>query len=159
MTTRSALPGLVAAAAALVGCGSPKAPDPPLAAGAEVRWCTLVPRKPNVALERVPVKTDWFDVYRVDDGVFALVEANQFQEAISYLIVGTKRALMFDTGIGLVPIRPVVEQLTSLPVEVLNSHTHYDHVGGNAEFDRILAVDGPYTRANERGVGHAELAG
>jgi glyoxylase-like metal-dependent hydrolase (beta-lactamase superfamily II) len=66
---------------------------------------------------------------------------------------------MFDTGLGLVPIRPVIEQLTSLPVEVINSHTHYDHVGGNAEFDRILAMDTPYTHANAAGFAHADLAG
>src|SRR5262245_24054495 len=66
---------------------------------------------------------------------------------------------MFDTGMGLVPLRPVVEQITHLPVEVLNSHTHFDHVGGNAEFDRVLALDTPYTRANARGFGHAAVAG
>ena len=48
---------------------------------------------------------------------------------------------------------------TKLPVEVLNSHTHYDHVGGNAEFDRVLALDTPYTSANQRGFSHQELAG
>ena len=91
--------------------------------------------------------------------MFALVEPHQFQEAISYLIVGRERASMFDTGIGLVPIRPVVEQLTRLPIEVLNSHTHFDHVGGNAEFDRILALDTPYTRANMRGFPATDLKG
>jgi glyoxylase-like metal-dependent hydrolase (beta-lactamase superfamily II) len=74
------------------------------------------------------------------------------------LIVGKDRALMFDTGLGLVPIRPVVEQLTRLPVVVLNSHSHFDHVGGNAEFDRILALDLPYTRNNAQGFPHARLA-
>jgi len=105
------------------------------------------------------VSSDWFQVYRVAEGVFALVEPLQFQETISYLILGRENALLFDTGIGLVPIRPVVEEMTRLPVDVLNSHTHYDHVGGNAEFDRILALDTPYTRANSRGFPHDELAG
>lgn len=105
------------------------------------------------------VATDWFEVYRPADGVFAIAEPHQFQETISYLIVGSDRALLFDTGLGLVPIRPVVDQLTRLPVEVLNSHTHFDHVGGNAEFDRILALNTPYTRANARGFPHDDLAG
>ena len=129
------------------------------APAANARWCDVLPRKANAALERVDVRSEWFTVYRVQPGVFALVEADQFQESISYLIVGNRRALMFDTGIGLVPIRPVVEQLTQLPVDVLNSHTHYDHVGGNAEFDRVLALGIPYTRANARGFLHAALAG
>jgi len=158
MTSR--LPGLALIAISFLGgCSSARPDSPPLAAGASVRWCDEIPRPANQALEKVAIDSDWFDVYRVEDGVFALVEANQFQEAISYLIVGTERALLFDTGIGLVPIRPVVEQLTRLPIDVLNSHTHYDHVGGNAEFDRILALDTPYSRANQRGFTHADLAG
>jgi glyoxylase-like metal-dependent hydrolase (beta-lactamase superfamily II) len=134
-------------------------PAPPPPATGSARWCDLLPRPANAALERVSVSTGWFEVYRAADGVFAIAEPFQFQEAISYLIVGTDRALMFDTGLGLVPIRPVVEQLTRLPVDVLNSHTHFDHVGGNAEFDRILALDTPYTRANARGFDHAAVAG
>jgi glyoxylase-like metal-dependent hydrolase (beta-lactamase superfamily II) len=107
----------------------------------------------------VSVTSEWFEVYRAADGVFAIAEPFQFQEVISYLVVGRDRALLFDTGLGLVPIRPVVDQLTRLPVEVLNSHTHFDHVGGNAEFDRILALDTAYTRSNTRGFPHAALAG
>ncbi|HJS58492.1 MAG TPA: MBL fold metallo-hydrolase [Vicinamibacteria bacterium] len=128
-------------------------------APAPARWCELLPRPANAALERVEVTSDWFEVYRVSEGVFAFVEPLQFQEAISYLILGADRALMFDTGMGLVPLRPVVGRLTKLPVEVLNSHTHFDHVGGNAEFERILALDTAYTRANARGFAHAKVAG
>jgi glyoxylase-like metal-dependent hydrolase (beta-lactamase superfamily II) len=51
-----------------------------------------------------------------------------------------------------------VEELTKLPIEVLNSHTHYDHVGGNAEFDQVLAMELPYTRANQAGGLHTYLA-
>jgi len=122
-------------------------------------WCDALPRPANAALETVDVGSDWYTVYRVEPGVFAIVEPRQFQEAISYLIVGTTRALLFDTGIGLVPLRPTVERLTTLPVTVLNSHTHFDHVGANAEFSEILAMDTPFTRANEQGRPHADLAG
>ncbi len=139
------------AVTALAGCGPAKP--------AATRWCADVPRPANQVFERVAVTSQWFGVYRVEPGVFALVEANQFQEAISYLIVGSERALLFDTGLGMVPIRPVVEELTKLPIRVLNSHTHYDHVGGNAEFEQVLAVDTPYTKANQRGFLHPELAG
>jgi len=124
-----------------------------------VRWCDAIPRPANSALPRAEVSSDWFEVRTVEAGVYAILEPNQFQEVVSYLIVGSARALLFDTGLGMMPIRPVVEQLTSLPVEVLNSHTHYDHTGGNAEFDRILALDTPYTRANMAGFPHADLAG
>ena len=128
-------------------------------ATAETRWCDLIPRPQFQTLERVPVQNDWFVVYAVAPGVLAITEPYQFQEVISYLILGTDRALLFDTGLGIGSIRTVVGELTPLPVTVLNSHTHYDHVGGNAEFDHILARDTPYTAANSRGFPHSELAG
>ncbi len=143
----------------LIGATGQAQPQPPPDAPDPRRWCTQIPRPANTALERVAESTDWFDIYRVEDGIYGFVEAKQFQEAISYLIVGTKSALMFDTGIGLMPIRPIVERLTSLPVEVVNSHSHYDHTGGNAEFDRILAVATPYTAENQAGFPHSDLAG
>ncbi len=121
-------------------------------------WCASLPRPANAALERVDVTSDWFTVYRVEPDVYALVETRQFQEAISYLIVGTTRALLFDAGIGLVPMRPTIEQLTKLPVTVLNSHTHFDHVGANYEFTDILGLDTPFTREKERGRPHADIA-
>ena len=151
------------ALAGALGCGRDRPaavpPPPPPVVAALDGWCAKLPRPANASLPIAPVTSDWFQIYQAAPGVFALVEANQFQEAISYLIVGTRQALMFDTGIGVVPIRPVAEQLTQLPITVINSHTHYDHVGGNAEFDRILARDTPYTRANmAAGVSHADLA-
>jgi len=153
------LPTALLSALALASCGrmppAARVPGQPVA----VRWCDSLPRPANAALERVPVGSDWFEVYRLDSGVFAISEPRQFQEVISYLIVGQERALLFDTGLGVSPIRPVVSELTTLPVQVLNSHTHYDHAGGNAEFDRILAVNTAYTRANTRGFPHSELAG
>jgi glyoxylase-like metal-dependent hydrolase (beta-lactamase superfamily II) len=106
----------------------------------------------------VGVPGDWFAVFRVAPDVYAIHEPHQAQEVISYVIVGERQALLFDTGMGLAPIRPVVESLTRLPVLVLNSHTHYDHVGGNAEFHAILGVDDAYARANAEGWGHDQIA-
>jgi glyoxylase-like metal-dependent hydrolase (beta-lactamase superfamily II) len=122
-------------------------------------WCERPPRAAYAALERVPVASSWFAVYRLEAGVYALYEPFQAQEVISYLILGVERALLFDTGMGLAPIRPVVEELTRLPVVVLNSHTHYDHMGGNAEFETILALDTDYGRQNARGWDHDAVAG
>ena len=123
------------------------------------RWCDLVPRTANHRLPRVDVPDSWFVVYRLGDGVFAIGEPFQFQEVISYLILGSKSALLFDTGLGIGRIDRVVKALTPLPVTVLNSHTHFDHVGGNADFDRILAMDTDYTRANARGFPHEAVKG
>jgi glyoxylase-like metal-dependent hydrolase (beta-lactamase superfamily II) len=158
-TRRLAVASTVAAlVGALAACkGAPA--NSAYATNPEVRWCTQLPRPANKALPVVDAGSDWYTVYQVDSGVYAIVEAKQFQEAIAYLVVGSTRALLFDSGIGLVPIRPVVEKLTTLPVSVLNSHTHFDHVGGNWEFTDVLGMDTPFTRANEGGKAHAMLKG
>jgi glyoxylase-like metal-dependent hydrolase (beta-lactamase superfamily II) len=36
-------------------------------------------------------------------------------------------------------------------VIVINSHTHFDHIGGNSEFSDILAMDTDYTKNNSGG--------
>jgi len=121
--------------------------------------CEDLPRPENAKLQLSAFSDDWFQVYETADNVFSIVEPYQFQETVSHLIVGEDRALLFDTGIGLLSIKTVVERITSLPVIVLNSHTHYDHVGGNWAFSTVLAVDSDYTRANMAGFENNRIAG
>jgi glyoxylase-like metal-dependent hydrolase (beta-lactamase superfamily II) len=114
-------------------------------------WCRALPRPEFKNLERVPVSDPWFEVYKIVPGVFAIYEPHQAEETIGYLIVGEKRALLFDTGMGISDVKKVVAELTGLPVVVLNSHTHDDHVGGNWEFSTIYGMDTDFTRENARG--------
>jgi len=100
---------------------------------------------------RVPVTDPWFEVYKVAPGTFAIYEPHQAEETISYLILGTKQAVLFDTGMGISSIRKVTKQLTAKPIVVLNSHTHDDHVGGNWEFDYVFAMDTDFSRKSSRG--------
>ena len=50
------------------------------------------------------------------------------------LVVGEREALLFDTCSGLDDLAAAVRQVTRLPLRVVNSHGHYDHIGGNAQF-------------------------
>ena len=123
-------------------------------------WYDALPRAAYAALERVPVAGDWFEVYRIQPDLYAIYEPGHFQEVISYLITGREKALLVDTGLGMGNIRQVVEQLTSLPVVVMNTHTHFDHIGGNALFDTVYAPDHPEARRRlSAGATAAELAG
>lgn len=114
-------------------------------------WCKPLPRPEYKKLERVPVSDPWFEVYKPAPGVFAIYEPHQAEETIGYLIVGDRRALLFDTGMGISDIKKLTEEVTKLPVVVLNSHTHDDHVGGNWEFDTIYGMDTEFTRKNAQG--------
>ncbi len=107
-------------------------------------WCAK-PLRPELSLyTEVETGQSWFKVYQTGDGVFAIVEPYNYQEVISYLIVGSKRNILFDTGMGMGRISEVVKRISTLPVVVINSHTHYDHIGGNHEFDTVYAVDTAY---------------
>jgi glyoxylase-like metal-dependent hydrolase (beta-lactamase superfamily II) len=114
-------------------------------------WCRKLPRPAYSKLERVNVPDKWFEVYRIRPGIFAIYEPHQQEEIISYLILGEKRALLFDTGMGISDIKKVVEGLTNLPVSVMNSHTHNDHVSGNWRFSRIYGMDTAFTRESAKG--------
>jgi glyoxylase-like metal-dependent hydrolase (beta-lactamase superfamily II) len=114
-------------------------------------WCRALPRAEYKTLERVPVSDAWFEVYKVAPAVFAIYEPHQSEETIGYLIVGRQRALLFDTGMGISNVKSVTAQLTQLPIMVLNSHTHDDHVGGNWQFDTVYGMDTDFTRKNAQG--------
>ncbi|MEU0477946.1 MBL fold metallo-hydrolase [Streptosporangium sp. NPDC006013] len=76
----------------------------------------------------------WFEIERIDDDTFVIAEPSHVR---SHLIIGDERAVLFDTGLGVRPIRPVVAELTDRPVLAVASHHHFDHVGGNHEFDEV----------------------
>jgi glyoxylase-like metal-dependent hydrolase (beta-lactamase superfamily II) len=114
-------------------------------------WCKNLPRPEYKSLEQVPLNDPWFEVYKVAPATFAIYEPHQAEEVISYLIVGTKQALLFDTGLGIGNIKAIVARLTSRPIVVFNSHTHDDHVGGNWQFPFIYGMDTAFTRASAKG--------
>lgn len=78
---------------------------------------------------------DWFRTRKLSDGVWLVAEPALVN---LWLIAGTERAVLLDTGCGISPLRPVISALTDLPVTVVNTHYHSDHIGGNCEFDEII---------------------
>lgn len=53
------------------------------------------------------------------------------------LVLGKERALLFDTGSGIDDMKGAVRDITKLPLIVIDSHGHFDHIGGNAQFDEV----------------------
>lgn len=121
-------------------------------------WWRNLPRAAWSEFEPVEQSQDWFEVYAIRPGVLAIYEPGQFEEVISYLILGSERALLFDTGIGVGDMRLLADELTDLEVVVLNSHTHYDHVGGNHAFEILYGTGLAYTREHAAGRSHDQVA-
>ena len=126
--------------------------------GDTAKWWDKLPRAEWAAFERLDDGEGWFELYRIKSHIIAIYEPGQFEEVISFLVLGNERALLFDTGLGIGDIRSEVEQLTDLPVVVLNSHTHYDHVGGNWQFPVLWGRDTDYSRGRMQGLPPEDVA-
>lgn len=96
-----------------------------------------------MSYEQLETPTDGFYCFRLPGNVYAICEMLHEQQVFSFLIPGEERALLLDTGLGMLDIREVVDSLTDLPVTVLNSHDHFDHIGGNARFEEVWCYNDP----------------
>lgn len=81
-----------------------------------------------------PDLDSWFATVPVRPGIWLIAEPGHVQ---SYLVEGEERAVLIDTGTGIAPIAPVARALASRPLSIVLTHNHFDHVGGNGDFDRI----------------------
>ena len=82
------------------------------------------------AMRRPPVATEP-KITDCGNGIYNIFMPAGFN---TYLVLGQEKALLVDTGMGVGSLKAVVDSITSLPVQVLNTHGHPDHAGGNAEF-------------------------
>jgi hydroxyacylglutathione hydrolase len=89
---------------------------------------------------------DYFVIETIDESTFAIGEPRYYQGNYSYLIVGSASAVLFDAGTGTRDIVPVVRSLTKLPVTVVPSHLHFDHVGALGRFEKTALIDDPSLR-------------
>jgi hydroxyacylglutathione hydrolase len=107
---------------------------------------------PNpVKIAKGAMVDDYFAVEELGEGTFAIGEPRYYQQNYSYLIVGETRAVLFDSGSGTRDISTVVAHLTKLPVTVVVSHLHFDHLGGIGPFGQLAMIDLPGTRADDSG--------
>ncbi len=80
---------------------------------------------------------DWFTVEKIDGSTFAVSEYKHWEETHCYLLIGSERAVLIDSGLGVANIKKVIDSLTELPVTVITTHAHWDHIGGHKYFDDI----------------------
>ncbi|MBS4207110.1 MBL fold metallo-hydrolase [Bacillus sp. FJAT-50079] len=73
-------------------------------------------------------------VYELGNGNYCIKEAGSTN---CYLLVGERKALLFDTGYGYENIQGIIESITDLPLIVVNSHGDPDHALGNCRFNEV----------------------
>ncbi len=75
--------------------------------------------------EKVNVKEITPKVYLLDES----------GESTGYLVVGSKKAALIDTMNGGEDLKALTASITDLPIMVINTHGHCDHIAGNIYFD------------------------
>lgn len=60
------------------------------------------------------------------------------------LIVGGTGAILYDTMLGFDDLKSYVAGLTHFEPMVINSHCHFDHMGGNYQFDRVYMSEADF---------------
>jgi glyoxylase-like metal-dependent hydrolase (beta-lactamase superfamily II) len=100
----------------------------------------------------------WFTVKKLYPGIWGLAEFGHNEKVISYLFVGKSKCLLFDSGMGIGDIKKEVEKITKLPVIVINSHCHFDHIGGNKLFTEIALFNSEFSKnISVKGYANKEL--
>lgn len=108
------------------------------------RWITGGPRCMEVP--------DW-QVHEYNEDFYILRESGctHYEKPFLYLIFGRDRALLEDTGAGPVDTQSIIRNVVSkwlkrknresIPLLVMHSHGHSDHVAGDAQFQNQPGVE------------------
>ncbi len=71
-----------------------------------------------------------------------------------FLLTGTEKGLVIDSGMTTKNARQIAESLTDLPLLLLNTHADIDHIAGNDAFDTALMNPAEYVNYFQRGASH-----
>jgi len=78
-----------------------------------------------------------YNITPLDPRTYVIEEKTPASQALCYLLCGEDAALLVDTGMPFGNMKKVVDSLTDLPVTVVNTHAHVDHIGSNFRFEEI----------------------
>src|ERR1700722_7340713 len=94
----------------------------------------------------VSVAEPQMQIQRYDDDTYVIRQSirTNFEGPFLYVLFGSDRALLIDSGAGGLKVRPTIDRViaewaarhhrTSIPLVVSHSHSHGDHHQGDAEF-------------------------
>ncbi|NMM61712.1 MBL fold metallo-hydrolase [Clostridium sp. P21] len=84
---------------------------------------------------------NWFTIDHIDKDTHIISEYRHWEETHAYLLNGTERSILIDTGLGICNIYDEVIKLTDKPVTAVATHIHWDHIGGHKFFPNFYAYE------------------
>lgn len=85
-------------------------------------------------MQTIPINSN---TWRIEDGFVRC-----------FLLTGTQKALLIDSGASSTEARKLAEGLTQLPIELLNTHGDGDHTAGNGCFPAFYMHPNDYENCN-----------
>lgn len=101
------------------------------------------------------ISNNYHKLTQLDDDLWAIEDVKSSEHSIGYLLCGQNKAIVFDTGLGMSPVLPLIQKITNLPLLAALSHWHFDHSGGAHEFEDVLGWGSANMQtASEHGIGY-----
>ena len=103
-------------------------------------WAYMRALRQFGATKKVYPVDPYVEVYQLQENVYGLLTENAdgMGDPWMYLVVGPEKALLIDTGFGIGDLKGLCDTLTGdKELIIANTHSHPDHAGGNAQFDRV----------------------
>ena len=80
------------------------------------------------------MQENYYKPIKLAENIFHIYEPGN---VYTTLIIGEEKALLIDTGYGFGDLAGFVRTLTDKPLEVVLTHGHTDHCGGNSQFPMV----------------------
>lgn len=82
-----------------------------------------------------------YETEKLNEQTWLIAEYNETAGSYMYLLAGSQKALLIDTGFGTIALKKICEELVHLPVTVALTHGHADHIGGTGAFDEVWLAE------------------
>lgn len=76
-------------------------------------------------------------ITKIDETTYRFTETGAGADVYMYLLIGEKQALLIDTAFGFTDVPSAIRSLTQLPLIVVNTHGHLDHIHGNHLYPEV----------------------
>ncbi len=107
----------------------------------ETCWAWMKLLREKDPTKRVYPVDPYVEVYQFRENMYGIltISLDGAGDSWIYLIDGPEKAMIIDTSFGLGDLKGLCEEITGgKPLIVVNTHNHFDHAYGNAQFDEVF---------------------